>query len=81
MLTMTIAVLAIGGSLIAWEWYRGGAGSTSTQPAGAVLVDPAALQQVFEDRRLQSLVPLAPPVQPKELGNPNPFAVLEEKKP
>lgn len=81
MLTMTVVMLVIGGVVIAWEWSRGGAESTGAKSAAAVLVDPAALQQVFNDPQLRSLVPLAPPAQPRELGNPAPFAILEEKKP
>ncbi len=80
MLAMTIVVLAIGGAVIAWEWYRGGGSSTGAQSSAAVPPDPTALQQVFDDPQLRSLVPLAPPVQPKELGNLNPFSVLEEQR-
>lgn len=77
MLISTIAVLAIGGVVIAWEWYRGGGALIGGQSATVVPVDPAALQQVFDDPQLRALVPLAPPVEPKQLGNPNPFTVLE----
>lgn len=79
MLISTIVVLALGGAVIAWEWYRGGGAVISGQSAAAVPVDPAALQQVFDDPQLRALVPLAPPVEPKQLGNPNPFSVLEER--
>lgn len=79
MLISTIVVLVLGGAVIAWEWYRGGAALIAGQSATAAPVDPAALQQVFDDPQLRSLVPLAPPVEPKQLGNPNPFAVLEER--
>lgn len=77
MLISTIVVLVLGGVVIAWEWYRDGSAVIGGQSAEAVPVDPAALQQVFDDPQLRALVPLAPPVEPKQLGNPNPFTVLE----
>jgi hypothetical protein len=79
MLVGTILILVLGGGVIAWEWYRGGALISETTSSKAVPVDPAALQQVSDSPQLRSLVPLAPPVEPKELGNPNPFTVLEER--
>ncbi len=79
MMITTILVLLLGGALIAWEAMRGrGASMAGKRTAGAQF-DPATMQSVLEDLEKRALVPLAPPVVPKNLGNPTPFPVPEQR--
>lgn len=79
MVVMTALILLIGGALLAWEFVRGGATAPSGETAAQVRVDPAAVQAMLEDPRLRALVPLAPPIVLKDLGNPTPFPVPERR--
>ncbi|MDO8599177.1 MAG: hypothetical protein Q7S02_03645 [bacterium] len=79
MIITTMLVLLLGGALIAWEAMRGRGASMGGQRAASARFDPATMQAVLEDLEKRALVPLAPPVVPKNLGNPTPFLVPEQR--
>ena len=79
MLMTVMLILLAGGAVIVWDALRGGPSIHEQQSAAGVRFDPAAISQVIDDPQFKALAPLAPAVLPKGLGNPAPFAVLEEQ--
>lgn len=77
MLVAILLILLLGGAVIAWDAFRDGAAIGQQQSTASARVDPAAIPQVLDDPQFKALVPLAPAVLPKGLGNPAPFTVLE----
>ncbi|MDO8648937.1 MAG: hypothetical protein Q7R81_04095 [Candidatus Peregrinibacteria bacterium] len=81
MLIAVMLILLLGGVVIVWDALRNGTSRPEQQTTAGLRFDPATISQVIDDPQFKALAPLAPAVLPKGLGNPAPFAVLEEQRP
>lgn len=80
MFVAMVLTLLLGGVVIVWDALRDGVAFGQQTSTASSPFDPAAISQVIDDPTFKALAPLAPAVLPKGLGNPAPFAVLEEQR-